>query len=545
MRFACIDGKLIHERLLSSPTETLPISQIGNLPQVPLNPNYSYNETLKQRLAGKQLLLEDLPVPLTDIQAHYENGYLYYRKSIVIENNKPTCVRCGNQEQHLFATFSCARCREECIYCRKCIMMGRTSTCTPLISWAGPEPSIETVHPQNQESLLLMDLKRQQGKELTSSIEINQPVPKESLPLLKPVSSTSISSFLQWSGTLSTGQKLASERVVEAVQQSESLLVWAVCGAGKTEVLFQGINAALLEGKRVCLATPRTDVVLELTPRLKKVFPNIPVAALYGGSEDRHLFVPLTIATTHQLLRFYKAFDVLILDEVDAFPYSVDESLQYAVEQARKSNSSIVYLTATPNQKWQKECRTGKRPFVTIPARFHRHSLPVPHFVWCGNWEKRLKKGKLPPNVLQWVQDRIDSEKQALLFFPRIELMEKLLPLLQKIHPKIEAVYSEDPKRKEKVQAMRQKEIPILLTTTILERGVTFPKLDVAVFGAEDRIFTESALVQIAGRVGRSSDYPSGDITFFYYGKTDNMLKARRQIISMNKEARQKGLIDD
>ena len=123
--------------------------------------------------------------------------------------------------------------------------------------------------------------------------------------------------------------------------------------------------------------------------------------------------------------------------------------------------------------------------------------------------------------------------------------MEKLLPLLQKIHPNIEAVYSEDPKRKEKVQAMRQKEIPILLTTTILERGVTFPKLDVAVFGAEDRIFTESALVQIAGRVGRSSDYPSGDITFFHYGKTDSMVKARRQIIAMNKEAREKGLIDD
>ncbi len=123
--------------------------------------------------------------------------------------------------------------------------------------------------------------------------------------------------------------------------------------------------------------------------------------------------------------------------------------------------------------------------------------------------------------------------------------MEKLLPLLRDIHPKIEAVHSEDPLRKEKVQAMRQKEIPLLLTTTILERGVTFPKLDVAVFGAEDRIFTESALVQIAGRVGRSADFPSGNITFFHYGRTNAMVKARRQIMEMNKEARKKGLIDD
>ncbi len=300
-----------------------------------------------------------------------------------------------------------------------------------------------------------------------------------------------------------------------------------------------------MEGKRVCIATPRTDVVLELAPRLKKVFPSIPVAVLYGGSKDRHLYAPLTIATTHQLLRFYQAFDTIIVDEVDAFPFSAEETLQYAVEQSRKHTSSMIFLTATPNSALQKECRSGKRNFVTIPARFHRHSLPVPRYAWCGNWRKRLKKGKLPPNVLQWLQHRITAEKQALLFFPRIELMEQLLPLLKKLHPKIESVHAEDPKRKEKVQAMRNKEIPILLTTTILERGVTFPNLDVAVLGAEDKIFTESALVQIAGRVGRSSDYPSGDITFFHYGKTEAMVKARRQILNMNKEAREKGLIDD
>lgn len=377
-------------------------------------------------------------------------------------------------------------------------MMGRMSTCTPLLSWTGPSAQI----------------------------------PDNSQPL-------------QWNGTLSQGQRVASDGVVEAIQQEDSLLIWAVCGAGKTEVLFEGINYALQKGKRICIATPRSDVVLELAPRLKTVFPNIEVAALYGGSEDRHLLAPLTIATTHQLLRFYKAFDVLILDEVDAFPYSVDESLQYAVKQAVKPISSQVYLTATPNEQWQKECQQGKRKAVKIPARFHRYSLPVPRFEWCGNWRKRLKKGKMPPNVLQWVKKRIQMEKQALLFFPRIELMEQLLPLLQLLHPRIEAVYSEDPLRKEKVQKMREKEIPILLTTTILERGVTFPNLDVAVFGAEDRIFTESALVQIAGRVGRKAEYPSGDVVFFHFGKTNAMVKAHKQIIAMNKEAKQKGLIDD
>lgn len=543
MRFAFINQKLVPEVLLSSPENTFPITQIElPLPQA-VQLNVDFNKELQLILAGKQLLLEELPFSLEEIQSHYEKGFLIYRKGIIIENNKPKCVRCGNKEGRLFASFSCARCGETCTYCRKCIMMGRVSTCSPLVSWTGPEP---TEHHSKTNEIEMTEVQQIIAK-ISENVNISSELQNDHLERQTnhPVYPHKGTAFLEWNGTLSPGQQHASDQVVQAVRNSQSLLVWAVCGAGKTEVLFQGINAALMEGKRVCIATPRTDVVLELAPRLQKVFPSVPVAVLYGGSKDRHLYAPLTIATTHQLLRFYQAFDTIIVDEVDAFPFSAEETLQYAVEQARKRHSSMIFLTATPNAALQKECRLGKRNFVTIPARFHRHSLPVPRFVWCGNWRKRLNKGHLPPNILQWLNRHITADKQALLFFPRIELMEELLPLLKKLHPKIESVHAEDPQRKEKVQKMRNKEIPILLTTTILERGVTIPDLDVAVLGAEDSIFSESALVQIAGRVGRHPDYPSGDIAFFHHGKTEAMVKARRQILAMNKEAREKGLIDD
>src|SRR5690606_41275378 len=115
-------------------------------------------------------------------------------------------------------------------------------------------------------------------------------------------------------------------------------------------------------------------VVIELAPRIKSAFPQVDVIALYGGSEDRNKTASITLATTHQLLRFYKAFDMIIIDEVDAFPYSVEPMLQYAVNQAKKDISSTIYLTATPNQTWKKEIAAGKRKAVTIPARYHRHA---------------------------------------------------------------------------------------------------------------------------------------------------------------------------
>ncbi|MEH7109910.1 DEAD/DEAH box helicase [Bacillus sp. JJ1764] len=495
MRFSMKNGILnpIH----FSAEDSFKISQIPTISQPQFNAQFPFNQDLQKHLIGKQLLLDDIPFTLEIIQAHYENGYLIYKKGIDIQGKQLICQRCGNKNPQLFSTFPCSKCGEICYYCRHCIMMGRISECTPLISWCGPVP--DTIIPTK---------------------------------------------IMAWQGMLSEGQQEASNRVADAIKQNKEWLIWAVCGAGKTEVLFEGIQASLATGKRICIATPRTDVVLELAPRLKSAFPEIPIATLYGGSEDRHMYASLTIATTHQLLRFYHAFDAIILDEVDAFPYTVEESLQYAAIHARKLTSAMIYLTATPNEKWQRECRYGRRSFTTIPARFHRYPLPVPRFEWCGNWKKQLQKGKLPPNVLRYLQKRIQIGKQALVFFPHIELMEKALPILQQFSPKIEAVHAEDPERKEKVQRMRAKQTPLLLTTTILERGVTFPNIDVVVVGAEEAIFSESALVQIAGRAGRSKDFPYGDVTFFHYGKTSEMLKAKKQIMSMNREGVKRGLIE-
>jgi competence protein ComFA len=497
LKFLLKKGKVIPRTKFLVGENPLIISKLPEIPLIPVNPSFSYNSEFQQMLVGKQLLVDELPFSLEEIQEHYENGYLIYRKGIEMNDKKIKCARCGTTDPSAFAEFPCSRCGEMDVYCRKCLMMGRVSGCTPLISWTGTEPKF-----------------------------LENPIP------------------LIWDGELSEGQIFASDRVVNAVEAFSELLVWAVAGAGKTEVLFAGIEQALSTGKRVCLATPRTDVVLELAPRLEKVFPQVKMVSLYGGSEGRHEYAQLTIATTHQLLRFYQAFDLIIVDEVDAFPYSIDEALQYAVQQSRKPQSTIVYLTATPSQKWQRECRLGKREYVTIPARYHRHPLPVPRFEWSGNWNKKLAKGKLPLNIIRWIEARITSGKPALVFAPKITALEKILPLLRKIHPLIESVHANDPERKEKVMKMRKNEIPLLITTTILERGVTFPNIDVAVIGSENWIFTESALVQIAGRAGRSSEFPKGDVTFFHYGKTEAMVNARNQIIMMNKEGSKKGLID-
>ncbi|MFE7060641.1 DEAD/DEAH box helicase [Sutcliffiella sp. NPDC057660] len=453
-----------------------------------------YSKDLHQFLTGKRLLPDELPFTNDLILLHHQNGYLHFHHGVKDFN----CNRCGNKDRELFASFHCARCQKECAYCRKCIQMGRVSECTPLISWNGTKLISITNHP------------------------------------------------LKWNGSLSKGQQLASDRVEKAVQERTSLLIWAVCGAGKTEVLFKGIEAALLKGQRVCIATPRTDVVLELAPRLQQVFPQTDIAVLFGGSEDRTKNTPLTIATTHQLLRYYRAFDTIIIDEVDAFPYSMEPMLQYAANAARTEDGAIVYLSATPSKEMRRDVRLKKLDSVVIPARYHGKPLPVPQFEWCGKWRAKLGKGRVPINVKLWIKQYFNEGKPIFLFVPDIDLLEKVVGILQESYgEEVAGVHSKDKERKEKVARFRECKVKILVTTTILERGVTVPNVQVGVLGAEDGIFTESALVQIAGRAGRNAKFPSGDVRFFHYGKTGEMNRARDSIRRMNYRAKQGGFLNE
>ena len=54
-----------------------------------------------------------------------------------------------------------------------------------------------------------------------------------------------------------------------------------------------------------------------------------------------------------------------------------------------------------------------------------------------------------------------------------------------------------------------------LVTTAVLERGVTVKDLQVIVFNADHAVYDSAALIQIAGRAGRKIDAPEGEVVFF------------------------------
>jgi len=337
---------------------------------------------------------------------------------------------------------------------------------------------------------------------------------------------------------LSDIQELASIGLVENTRKDLSTLVWAVCGAGKTEIVYEVIYQAILENKTICLAIPRRDVVKELFERFSRDFSGYPINVLHGEEkvlEESNFF----IMTTHQLVKYYNYFDIVIIDEVDAFPYSGDECLENGAKTSLKNKGVFMFLSATPSNK----IKASVDEVIKIPIRYHRYLLPVPKI----KIEKTevfdfTKKSKF---IEKFIKDRLAKNRRILIFVPEIGMCETTVLYLNKSLADdiiIDFVYSEDENRSEKIRAYYDRKIDILVTTTILERGVTFDYLDVIIFDAKHINFTKSALIQISGRVGRKDYDNSGDIVFLSDKISGEMKAAIKEIEYMNNLAKYRKL---
>ena len=196
-------------------------------------------------------------------------------------------------------------------------------------------------------------------------------------------------------------------------------------------------------------------------------------------------------------------------------------------------------MTATSTDELDKKVKQGELKRLSLPRRFHGNPLIIPSPVWLSGFDKALEKHSLPSKLRQYIEKQRKTKYPLLLFVSEIQKGERLKDILQHTFPneKIGFVSSISEDRLDQVQAFRDRGLTILISTTILERGVTFPCVDVFVVDANHRLFTKSSLVQIGGRVGRSMERPTGQLIFFHDGLNSSIKKAIKEIKQMNQEA--------
>ena len=324
---------------------------------------------------------------------------------------------------------------------------------------------------------------------------------------------------------LSKDQKEISDKLIENYKNKKDTLVNAVCGAGKTELVYHLIANCLANGKKVAFAVPRRDVVIELYMRIREVFPYNRVVSVYG-SHTSSLTGDIVVLTTHQLYRYEKYFDLIILDEIDAFPFKNNPLLNAMFERAKKGN--IVLMSATPSIEVLEYFSCENHSILELNTRFHKHPLPVPQVVVKVGYFKFFF-------LIRKIHEFLGQKKKVFIFTPTIERCEFVYKIIKNHVKGGYFVHSKCKNRETIIKDFKDNKYKFLVTTAVLERGVTVKDLQVIIFDADHKLYDEQALVQISGRVGRKIDAPEGEVIFLVNKRTTEIEKAIRTIESKNK----------
>lgn len=469
------------------------------------------------------------------------NGWGHVRPGIVWEpDDTLRCARCGQAE---VTPWACSRCGQLCFECETCGSLGPIRSCDVLFE-GGPRLAADDEVPP--EPALV------RRRRVTVSVR--------GLPF-----------------SLSPAQEAASQEVLAFLEspQREALL-WAACGAGKTEVAFSAMAAVLQRGDDVLFAVPRRDVAAELGRRLAEYVAPLPVEVAYGGAPARSVpsgarggegrLPRLVVATTHQCLRWGPTFPFVVLDEADAFPYAGERFLREALLRTVAPGGKLLTMTATPERDHLALARRGRIALITIPARHHGHPLPVPR--WCKVKVREAGHRSVVAGSLARGDDAAVRPVMAVLqtcvqrgptfvFVPTVNDAERVGAALARRFGGWDAsvagksrgigaasVHSADPRRDEKIEAFRRGDVGVLVATAVLERGVTVPSAQVVVLDADrEDIWDERALVQMAGRAGRSTEAPDGLVYFMSRRWNGAMARAAQQIRELNDRAERGGFL--
>lgn len=341
----------------------------------------------------------------------------------------------------------------------------------------------------------------------------------------KPNLVRSLDSGLSLSYELSEDQKRLSRRLIENFLAGRDSLVHAVCGAGKTEIVLGVFELALRRGLQCGFAVPRRDVAIELHGRLASAFPGIRCTLVHGGRTNE-LTGDLIVLTTHQLYRYEQYFDLLVADEIDAFPYRGDFVLESFLR--RSVRGRIVFMSATPPPEVVQEFSKEGREILRLDTRFHGHPIPVPRFVESLSIVQ-------PFHAAYFARRYIRQRKPVFLFAPTIGECERCYRLISPFLPGGAFVHSEHPERARIIHDFREGRLRYLVTTSVLERGVTVKGLQALIILADqEAIYDRATLVQISGRVGRKKDEPEGEVLFLAERNTEAMKGAVDEIKKSN-----------
>ena len=276
-------------------------------------------------------------------------------------------------------------------------------------------------------------------------------------------------------------------------------------GFGKTEVALRGVFKCVMDGKQAAILVPTTILAWQHYQTILSRFRGYPVkiemiSRFRTKKEQERILQRLKegqidiLVGTHRLLQKDVEFadlGFLVIDEEQRFGVTHKERLK---ELSR--GVDVLTLSATPIPRTMNMALSGIKD-MSVLEEAPEDRFPVQTYVL--EYDRGL--------IVEAIRRELRRGGQVFYLHNNIEELQALQPWLQNEFPDASIAVGHGKMDKDSLsdiwKDMMDKEVDILLCTTIIETGVDLPDANTLIVENADR-FGLSQLHQIRGRVGRS-----------------------------------------
>jgi transcription-repair coupling factor (superfamily II helicase) len=310
---------------------------------------------------------------------------------------------------------------------------------------------------------------------------------------------------------LTADQAKAIEDVFSDLAKSKPMdrLVCGDVGYGKTEVALRAAFKAASCGKQVAILVPTTVLAEQHYVTFKERFLSFPfrvgtVSRFYPNAENKKTLSLLAngeldiIIGTHRLLSkdvFFKRLGLVIVDEEHRFGVTHKERLKKL-----RNDVDVLTLTATPIPRTLHMSLIGIRDLSVI------ETPPVDRQVirtYLANFDER-SQGLVRDAILR----ELNRDGQIFYIHNRVQTIAAVAEELRELVPEARIEYAHGQMKERELENVMHrfvnKEIDILVSTTIIESGLDIPNANTIIIRNAEK-FGLAELYQLRGRVGRSS----------------------------------------
>ncbi|MCF8068316.1 MAG: transcription-repair coupling factor [Desulfobacterales bacterium] len=304
-------------------------------------------------------------------------------------------------------------------------------------------------------------------------------------------------------------QLKAIEDVLEDMASDKPMdrLVCGDVGYGKTEVALRASFLAVNAGKQVAILVPTTVLAEQhyatFSERYERYPVNIACLSRFRSTKDQREIVDRLrngkidiVIGTHRLIQkdiSFKDIGLLILDEEQRFGVRHKEKLKRL-----RTSVDVLALTATPIPRTLHMSLLGIRDIsvISTPPE-QRHSI----ITYISEFDDSV--------IADAVRNELERKGQIYFIHNNVHSIWKIAQYIQDLVPEARidvghGQMSEDALEKV-MQRFVDKDIDLLVCTTIIESGIDIPSANTILVNRADR-FGLSQIYQLRGRVGRSEE---------------------------------------